>query len=323
MSVQPLSATPLVLGAAPGSAATATHAPTAASVVQRSPAPLRSPARPASPGPRTTTNRAAAPPARPVARPPAQRLDIGGIRQRPASSAPGQASAPAAPAPAAGSRGTPTVQRMELPQMLHDLGDRAMGAFHNATDDRFRSLTDRVSEMPLTFGSALTSFGLLHSHNDAISGELNRAKLDDELRPAVLGQSPLLADPIMWRDLMSVFEKYTDLTAKIHKRQTELAIAQSLVSTNEAVDASSKAIQAFKIATEETLQRINMSVDKAFKDLLHDLVSDESKLSRRIYQAIAKHVRVDDDLHSNVARRLRAEMRMDRERFGQLRDSMR
>ena len=106
--------------------------------------------------------------------------------------------------------------------------------------------------------------------------------LNVELSSQVTASSPLHADPRMWTDLMAVLEKFSAVAAESHRNQTELAIAQSL------------------LATDETLQTMGESLGRLLKD-----------------------IRVDEELYSNISRRLRADMRIDRERFGRLRDSTR
>lgn len=187
---------------------------------------------------------------------------------------------------AAVSRGTSAVQRSSITPMVREIGT-------NAVNKALGGLRERVASMPRSIGGAISSIGALHRQGGAFDGRIDRGQLNVELGSQVNMSSPLRADPQMWTDLMTLLEKYSAVTAETHRKQTELAIAQSM------------------LATDETMRTINQAVE------------DTNKAMGKALSQLLNHIRVDETLYSNIVRRLRADLRIDRERFGRLRDGMR
>jgi hypothetical protein len=178
----------------------------------------------------------------------------------------------------------PTVQRRSIQQSAREFGA-------NKVDEAVNALSARVSSMPRSIGSAVASLWTLRS--DKIDGTFDRGELNVELGSQINMSSPLRANPQMWTDLMAVLEKYSKIMADSHRKQTELAIGQSVLSTD------------------ETMRTVDRAVEQTNKTMAESLAQ------------LHAYIQVDEKLYSNILRRLRADLRIDRERFGRLRDGMR
>jgi hypothetical protein len=117
-----------------------------------------------------------------------------------------------------------------------------------------------------------------------VSGNRNSfSNLRNKAEGKVGALSPLRSNQQSWSDLIEVLTVLSDIKTE----ELNSALVALQLSNYEAVTAT---------------------VTKAIGELAPELM---------------KSIRVDEDLYNSISRQLRAEMRMERERFGRLRDGMR
>jgi hypothetical protein len=122
------------------------------------------------------------------------------------------------------------------------------------------------------------------THASTDSG-FDQGKLELQVNP----QSPLRQDPEMWKDLLAALRQLSQDTFNNHRNHTARAISQAMQTNNQALQNTNNAV---KVATDAVAQ------------IQHEIL-------------------VTDELYSNILRRLRYDLRFDRERFGELRDRRR
>jgi hypothetical protein len=127
-------------------------------------------------------------------------------------------------------------------------------------------------------------FGLLMGGGSPLGGKQHTYQdVRNKAEAAVPATSALRSDQRAWGDMINLLVAVSDLKSE----ELKAAVAGLHVRTNQAV-------------TESIAEAVGGTAE-----------------------ALLKTIRVDDALYSNISRRLRADMRIDRERFGRLRDGMR
>ena len=322
-SIRPSAAESTAFGSAPGFAAAATQAPGFVSVIQRSA--VASPGQDrqqAGPGSRTSSP-SSAPSSPHASRRPAQPLVIGNGQARAAGAVPGTFGA-SGPAPtqswaghanaAAGSPGMPTVQRAMVPDMIRSLGDRGMNTVSNTFHSTVNGWTERLSAMPRSIGGAFASLGVMNHEKHELSGTLSRGDLSMRMGGQINQSSPLRSNPQMWTDLMAMLEMFAGVLAETHAKQTKALVAQSLASTDETLQTMNRALSSTNMAMSKSLEQVQKSTDVSLEKLLQEV---------RVDKKLFLNISTDEDLYSSIVRRLRIDLRTERERFGRLRDGMR